>query len=72
MPWGRVIPSLCVKEHGEQEFDPAWQAFQHYGVNDMRLNFVEVYPSDCGIHDGDRSWLKRDRDGGGGVVGRKK
>ena len=28
------------------------QAFQHYGVEDMRLNFVDVYPSDCGIHDG--------------------
>ena len=31
---------------------PWRQAFQHYGVEDMRLNFVDVYPSDCGIHDG--------------------
>ena len=37
---------------------PRRQAFQHYGVDDMRLNFVDVYPSDCGNHDGEQLQIK--------------
>ena len=45
-------PPLCVKEHGGCGIRPRRQAFQHCGVEDMRLSFVGVHPSDCAKHDG--------------------
>ena len=41
---------LCVKEHGGSRIRPRRQAFQHYGAEDQRLNFVVVHPSGCVKH----------------------